>query len=78
MTTITKQITWTPRNTVYSEWFERDRAHVCLETLSGSTIFELWDEEVGEFAEDGFKGLRQDWQSALIEYANDLQMIPLS
>lgn len=68
--TAKRQINWTPRNTYLYQWFERDRAHVRLETAAGETIIELWDEEVAEFGE-GFKGLRQSWAEALIEYAND-------
>ena len=69
------RITWTSNNTIVTEWFERDRAFVGLDTVNGQPIVEFWDEDVEQFAED-FKGLRQSFQDALIEYANDLQLSP--
>jgi hypothetical protein len=60
---------WHENNTVFHEWFERDRQHVRLEDTRGKEIISLWDEEVTEFVEDGFKTSRQSWHKALCEYA---------
>jgi hypothetical protein len=37
-----------------AQWFERDRQHVSVETPSGHTVAEWWDEAVTEMVEDGF------------------------
>lgn len=60
-------------NTDCTTWFERDRAHVALSHNDGceETIFELWDEQVSEFIEDGFKRSRESWHDAMIRYANE-------
>lgn len=60
---------WHENNTVCSEWFERDRQHVRLCDTRGNEILCLWDDEVSQFVEDGFKGRRQSWHEALSEYA---------
>jgi len=46
-------------------WFERDRANVRVDDIDGKTIFDVWDEEVGELIEDGFLKSRDIKQSAL-------------
>lgn len=60
---------WHENNTECIEWFERDRACVRLLDRQGKEIICLWDEEVSEFVEDGFKSPRQSWHTALAEYA---------
>ena len=55
----------TTQNTICNTWFERDRANVELTTLDGSIIIDLWDEDVAEFVEDGWKTHRQTWHEAL-------------
>lgn len=67
---------------VCSVWFERDRAHVGLETPKGRTIFDLWDEDVAQAIEDDFlptpKGPRPadaDWQPCAVSYARDMGLI---
>jgi hypothetical protein len=62
---------WNISNTILSTWFERDRAHVSLESDSGDLIFELWDNEVLEFIEDGFKKSKEHWHDSLVKYANE-------
>lgn len=62
---------WHRNNTVFHEWFERDRQHVRIENTRGETIFELWDNAVTEFVEDGFKRRSQSWHDALCEYATE-------
>ena len=62
---------WHTNNTEYSEWFERDRAMVRLTDNRGNEIMCLWDEDVAQFAEDGFKTRRQSWHEALCEYATE-------
>jgi hypothetical protein len=65
-------------------WFERDRAHIRLETPKGRVVFELWDENVGQAIEDGFLSLPQmprptdrDWQPQAVQYALDAGLITL-
>lgn len=76
-------MTWTLENTECSDWFERDRANVRLltsedvfEDAGGLEIICLWDDEVSEFVEDGFKNSRQTWHEALVEYANSMSLKP--
>lgn len=61
---------YTTHNTTCATWFERDRAHVALRDENDRDVFELWDEDVGQFVEDGFKSNRQSWHEAMVEYAN--------
>jgi hypothetical protein len=62
-------------NTILKTWFERDRAHVGIETVDGRTVLEFWDDAVREAAEDGFivlgKGDAALHQS-LVDYANHI------
>lgn len=63
---------------VVHTWFERDRAHVRLETPNGRSVFELWDEDVEQAIEDGF--LRrpfsgEGWHASAIGYARDMGLI---
>lgn len=60
---------WHENNTLYDSWFERDRAMVRLTDTRGNEILCLWDQEVQDFIEDGFKTQRQSWHEALCEYA---------
>jgi hypothetical protein len=60
---------WHENNTIYSEWFERDRAMVRLTDTRDNKIICLWDDAVSQFVEDGFKTNRQSWHEALAEYA---------
>ena len=60
---------WTRQNTKLDTWFERDRAHVSLETLNGKTIIEWWDEAVEEAVQDGFLNPK-DYHGSAVEYAN--------
>ena len=62
---------WKIENTVLHTWFERDRANVRLETDFGDEIVCLWDDEVSEFVEDGFKKNSEHWHDALVRYANE-------
>jgi hypothetical protein len=61
--------TWTRQNTTIETWFERDRSHVELRTLDGTTIIEWWDEAVEDAVMDGFLDSR-DWHGSAVEYAN--------
>ncbi len=62
---------WTTNNTTVHQWFERDRAHVEIRDISTDvTIFELWDDAVEQFIEDGFKHQGISWHAALVDYAN--------
>ena len=61
--------TWTRQNTTIETWFERDRSHVELRTLDGTTIIEWWDEAVKDAVMDGFLDSR-DWHGSAVEYAN--------
>lgn len=62
---------WHLNNTECTEWFERDRAMVRLTDTRGNEILCLWDEDVNQFVEDGFKKLSQSWHLALCEYATE-------
>lgn len=62
---------WHENNTQYSEWFERDRACVRITDNRDQEILCLWDDEVAQFIEDGFKTHRQTWHGALCEYATE-------
>jgi hypothetical protein len=62
---------WHTNNTEFTEWFERDRAMVRLTDTRGQEIICLWDDDVNQFVEDGFKSRRQSWHEALAEYATD-------
>lgn len=66
-------------DTVLTTWFERDRAHVELSVREadgspGATLFELWDEDVGQAIEDGFLDPRRYHRSAY-DYAVHLGLI---
>jgi hypothetical protein len=65
-------VKYTIDNTSFSSWFERDRAYVYLSFSDGceDIIFELWDEAVTEFIDDGFKSDRETWHQAMVNYAN--------
>ena len=61
---------------VCSTWFERDRAHVRLETPNGKLVFELWDAGVWQAIEDGYLPVPRvprprdsDWQPCAVAYA---------
>lgn len=67
---------------VCSTWFERDRAHVRLETPRGRVIFELWDEDVADAIESGYlqpprhpRPSDADWQPCAVAYARELGLI---
>ncbi len=62
---------WNTNNTVFSEWFERDRACVRITDKFDREIICLWDDQVNEFVEDGFKSRNQSWHEALCEYATE-------
>lgn len=62
---------WHENNTQFSDWFERDRAMVRLTDNRGNEILCLWDDQVREFIEDGFKSQRQSWHEALCIYATE-------
>jgi len=64
-----KPYCWHTNNTECSTWFERDRAMVRLTDTRGQEIICMWDEDVAQFEEDGFKTRHQDWHEALAEYA---------
>ena len=61
---------WHENNTICDTWFERDRAMVRLTDSRDNEIICLWDSEVSEFIQDGFKSNRQSWHEALSEYAS--------
>lgn len=65
---------WHTNNTQYDEWFERDRAMVRLTDNRGNEIMCMWDGDVTQFVEDGFKRRQQSWHEALAEYATELQL----
>lgn len=71
MSTDSRPYHWHTNNTECSTWFERDRANVRLTDTRGNEIICLWDDEVNEFIEDGFKTHRQSWHEALSEYASE-------
>lgn len=64
-----KPTLWHENNTLFSDWFERDRACVRLTDTMDQEIICLWDSEVEEFIEDGFKPRNQTWHEALTQYA---------
>lgn len=51
-----------------STWFERDRANVRVDDTKGHTVFDWWDETVGELIEDGFL-VRRDIEGSALDYA---------
>lgn len=69
-----KPYVWHENNTLVSTWFERDRANVRLTDTRGQEIICLWDEEVSEFIEDGFKSHKQSWHEALSSYASLMKL----
>jgi hypothetical protein len=73
-TTLLKPTHWHENNTLCYTWFERDRAMVRLADTLGNEIICLWDEEVNQFVEDGFKTRWQSWHEALAEYATEHQL----
>lgn len=62
---------WHENNTMCITWFERDRAMVRLTDNRDNEILCLWDDDVAQFVEDGFKTDRQTWHEALTEYATE-------
>jgi hypothetical protein len=62
---------WHVNNTLFTEWFERDRAMVRLTDKFDREIMCLWDDDVQAFVDDGFKTHRQSWHEALTEYATE-------
>lgn len=69
-----KPYLWHTNNTICTEWFERDRAMVRLTDTRDQEIICLWDQEVSEFVEDGFKKDRQSWHEALSNYATERKL----
>ena len=64
-----------PRRYKVSTWFERDRAHVCLQDAdTDEAIMEFWDGDVYCLIEDGFIDPR-DWKGSMIDYAVHLGII---
>lgn len=64
-------------------WFERDRAHIRLETPRGRVVFELWDDDVHEAIDSGYlarpalpRAGDKDWQPHAVRYAKELDLIP--
>lgn len=64
-------------------WFERDRAHIRLETPRGRVIFELWDEEVADAVESGYltpprhpRPSDQQWLESALDYARGMNLLP--
>ncbi len=74
MNTDSRPYHWHINNTECHTWFERDRANVRLTDTRGNEIICLWDNEVSEFIEDGFKTHRQSWHEALAEYASERKL----
>lgn len=73
-----------PQEYLCHTWFERDRAHVRLETPRGRVVFELWDDDVAQAIEDGFLTMPRtprpsdrDWQPHAVEYAVQQGLIAL-
>lgn len=65
-----------------SVWFERDRANVRLDREDGSTVFDLWDEDVVQAIEDGylrvpprFQPTEEEWLPCVIDYARSQGLI---
>jgi hypothetical protein len=69
-----KPYLWHTNNTKFDSWFERDRAMVRLTDTRDQEIICLWDDEVSQFIEDGFKTSRQDWHEALAEYCTERKL----
>ena len=69
MKTKLKPYHWDTNNTKCDTWFERDRAMVRLTDCQDNEIVCLWDNDVEEFVDDGFKTIRQEWHDALAKYA---------
>lgn len=72
-----------PDQYVCSTWFERDRAHIRLETPCGRVIFELWDEEVADAVESGYltpprhpRPTDQQWLESALDYARGMNLLP--
>lgn len=65
---------WHENNTIFYSWFERDRACVRLTDTRDQEIICLWDNEVEQFVEDGFKKQRQSWHAALADYATEMRL----
>jgi len=65
---------YTMQDTTLQTWFERDRAHVCLNDLDGNTLIEWWDDDVSEAIDDGFLDPR-DYHRSAFEYARDLKLV---
>ncbi len=68
---------------VCTTWFERDRAHIRLETPRGRVVFELWDEAVFDAIDSGClkpprvpRPLDRDWQPAAVQYAIEMGLLP--
>ena len=62
---------WHENNTQCSTWFERDRQMVRLTDTRGNEIICLWDEDVTQFVDEGFKRSRESWHAALARYATE-------
>ena len=59
------------KKTEISTWFERDRAHVCLNNaVTGDTIVEWWDEAVSEAVADGYLNA-SNWHDSAFAYAEE-------
>ena len=65
---------WNTNNTKLSTWFERDRAMVRLTDNRDNEIICLWDSDVSQFIEDGFKKSRESWHDALVNYATEMKL----
>lgn len=74
MKTDLRPYNWHTNNTKFDSWFERDRAMVRITDNRDNEIMCLWDSEVSEFVVDGFKSNRQDWHSALCDYATERKL----
>jgi hypothetical protein len=73
-----------PDEYVCQTWFERDRAHIRLETPMGRVVFELWDDDLGEALDDGLltcprtpRPSDQDWLPHAHQYAVNTGLIRL-
>jgi hypothetical protein len=69
-----KPYLWYTNNTRCNEWFERDRAMVRLTDMRDNEIMVMFDDDVSQFIEDGFKSNRETWHQALSNYATDLKL----
>lgn len=74
MTENLKPYFWHENNTICNTWFERDRAMVRLTDKRDQEIICLFDGDVSQFVEDGFKKNSQSWHEALAEYATELKL----